>query len=125
MKNSHLISAQQNCSISSKRPRHDVNRPKPVRASSLQIKDRPKIEIMISGQQLKEISWLFKSYKMTKPGWLRCHFLLNQRRRKLLNDVLAESACDGLMCGAITDATDWSYDLHAIWHAINEKPLCK
>lgn len=125
MKNSHLRNSQQNRSISSKRPRYNVNRPKPVKVSSLQIKDRPKIEIVISSQQLKEISWLLKSYEIAKPGWLRCYFRLNQRRRKLLNDVLVESGCDSFMCGTITDTKDWSHDLHAIWHAINERPLCK
>ena len=125
MKNSHLKTKTLNHVNVPKQPTGRPDTQRHVLPSGLQVKDRQKIEIMLSATQLKELSWLLKSYNTPKPGWLRRRFCINQRRRKLLNDALVESGCDSFMCGTITNTTDWSYDLHAIWHAINERPLCK
>ncbi len=125
MKNSHLKTTTLNHINAPKQPTGRLDTQRHILSSGLQIKDRQKIEILLSASQLKELSWLLKSYDTPKPGWLRRRFRINQRRRKLLNDALVESGCDSFMCGTITDVTDWSYGLHTIWHTINEKQLCK
>lgn len=84
-----------------------------------------KSEIYITRRQLDEFTRLFKDYDLKKPGWLRQHFSLNNRRRKLLNQVLFEAGCNKSDCGVISESDNWFYLIHEIWHQINEEPSCR
>jgi hypothetical protein len=83
-----------------------------------------KNEVILSHTQLREASWLFNQYDIPKPGWLRTRFVINQHRRKLLNEVLWEASLDGCWCGPQRVNNDWSGQLHKLWHAINGVSLC-
>lgn len=88
---------------------------------TLQRKVKPKSEIIITRVQLFWVTYLFKQYGLAKPHWLRRHFIINQRRRKLLNDVLYEANVGSDFCGQCTTTDDWSYHLHSLWHKCNPK----
>lgn len=93
-------------------------------AQTLQSKVVEKSEVILTHAQLYEVAWLFKQYDIQKPGWLRRHFVINQRRRKQLNDVLREAGLDGNWCGKRCDTNDWSGLLHSVWHLVNENQPC-
>jgi hypothetical protein len=92
--------------------------------TTLLIKVSSKNEIIISADQLREATWLFRQYGLVKPGWLRKQFLINQRRRKLLNDTFREAGMDGLWCGKLSKTDDWVSLLHGVWHEVNGRPPC-
>lgn len=83
-----------------------------------------KIEITLGHQQFKETRWLFNQYGQKTPSWLRGKFLLNQSRRKCLNDNLREAQLDKVFCGHCHDKDDWSGLLHSLWHDINGGSSC-
>ncbi len=84
-----------------------------------------KIEIKLSTEQFKWIRWLFMQYGQVKPGWLRRKFKLNQRRKKLLNDILREAQLDKVMCAQARGDEDWVCILHSVWHEVNGVELCR
>ncbi len=84
----------------------------------------PKIEITLGRKQFNETRWLFNQYGQKTPSWLRCKFLLNQYRRKCLNDNLREAQLDKAFCGHCHDKSDWSGLLHTLWHDINGGSSC-
>lgn len=92
---------------------------------TLQRKVINKIEIELSAEQFNWIRWLFMQYGQVKPGWLRRKFKLNQRRKKLLNDILREAQLDKVMCAQARGGKDWAYILHSVWHEVNGVELCK
>ncbi len=124
MQNSHLRNKRQNLESSLSYSTMLDERVERKDTSILQFKDRVKSEIKLTRQQLNELTQLFKDYAKKKPGWLRQSFLINQRRRKLLNNVLADAGCDVLVCGTLSPGSDWFYSLHAGWHLINNQSLC-
>lgn len=91
---------------------------------TLQRKVSSKIEITLGREQFNETRWLFNQYGLKTPSWLRGKFLLNQSRRKCLNDNLREAQLDKVFCGQCHDKDDWSGLLHSLWHDINGSPLC-
>lgn len=124
MENSHLKSSQQNQSQTSKPTHYRDSEIGTKHQLTSQRKVVSKNKIIITHAQLREATWLFKQYNLKKPGWLRRRFVVNQRRRKLLNDVLSEASLDQSLC-KVSIAKDWSGLLHALWHQINEVPPCK
>ncbi len=97
---------------------------KQVSSTTSQRKVSPKIEITLGRQQFKETRWLFNQYGLKTPSWLRGKFLLNQYRRKCLNDNLREAQLDKVFCGHCHDKNDWSGMLHSLWHDINGGSSC-
>ncbi len=91
---------------------------------TLRCEVRAKSEVSLTRAQLNEATWLFKQYGLQKPGWLRTRFVVNQRRRKQLNEVLREAGLDSIWCGAHCDANDWSALLHRLWHTVNGRHKC-
>jgi hypothetical protein len=91
---------------------------------TLQPEVSTKNQIIITADELREVTWLFKQYGMLKPGWLRQRFVINQRRKKALNDVLRESGMEGLWCGKLCKTDDWVAQLHGVWHLVNGRPSC-
>jgi len=124
MKKYHQVSQQQNYRETSERPSIPTECEESKLGQTLQIEVHTKNEIIITAQQLLELTRLFKDGNEQKPGWLRRRFLLNQRRRKLLNHLLFEAGCDATVCGTLSANDDWFYALHTVWHLINERPLC-
>lgn len=96
----------------------------PILNTTSQRKVESRIEIKMSRKQLQETKWLFTQYDQNKPTWLRGKFLLNQYRRKSLNDTLREAQLDKAYCDKCRDYEDWAGLLHTLWHDINEEPLC-
>lgn len=92
---------------------------------TLQRRVTNKIEIKLSAEQFSWIRWLFIQYGQVKPGWLRRKFKLNQRRKKLLNDILREAQLDKVMCAQARGGEDWACILHSVWHEVNGVELCK
>ncbi len=85
----------------------------------------PKRYIILTQQQVCEVKRLYEDSKTLKPGWVRRKFAINQRRRKELNNILFEAGCDDSICGKVAPENDWSYQLHIVWHLINEKLICQ
>lgn len=83
-----------------------------------------KKEIKLGRKQFTETRWLFNQYGLKTPSWLRGKFLLNQSRRKSLNDNLREAQLDKAFCGHCYDKNDWSGLLHSLWHDINGGSSC-
>lgn len=83
-----------------------------------------KKEITLGRKQFNETRWLFNQYGLKTPSWLRGKFLLNQSRRKSLNDNLREAQLDKVFCGHCQDENDWATLLHLLWHNINGGSSC-
>jgi hypothetical protein len=124
METPYLQTSTQNYTKSSKRTNYPLIAVKQELPSTLYRKVAPKNEIILSRTQLREATWLFTQYDMPKPGWLRTRFVINQRRRKLLNEVLWEASLDNCWCGPHCANNDWSGQLHKLWHLVNSRPLC-
>ena len=120
----HLRTSDQNHDNSDDHAQHQPGAQTAKVGSTLYRKVAPKNEIIITRQQLSDVSWLFRQYDLTKPGWLRTKFISNQRRRKVLNGVLVEAGLDSSCCNASL-SSDWSGQLHSVWHQVNGVPLCK
>ena len=86
MGNTYLLSSTQKTVNKSQTINYGSDSRKSISSSTLQIKVTPKTEVLITRRQLIWVTYLFKQYGITKPHWLRRKFLINQRRRKLLND---------------------------------------
>lgn len=114
----------QNITKDSKCIDYAINNQTPIEATTLQRKVTTKTEICLEPRQLHETKWLFRQYELPKPGWLRQRFLLNQRRRKCLNDVLSEAQLDGSFCSDCHNLDDWSGLLHSLWHKVNQEKIC-
>ena len=97
---------------------------KQILGTTSQRKVAPKTEITLGREQFKEARWLFNQYGLKTPSWLRGKFLLNQYRRKCLNDNLREAQLDKVFCGHCHDKNDWSGMLHSLWHDINGGSSC-
>jgi hypothetical protein len=95
-----------------------------ILSTTSQRKVSPKIEIKLGRKQFYETRWLFNQYGLKTPSWLRGKFLLNQYRRKCLNDNLREAQLDKAFCGHCQDKNDWSGLLHSLWHDINGGSSC-
>lgn len=91
---------------------------------TLQREVKTKNETKITRQTLYELARLYKDAYTEKPGWLRCYFTVDQRRRKKLNCMLRESGLDGNWCGHSCDTSEWSGLLHVFWHDLNGRPKC-
>jgi len=117
--NSHLGSSPQNGGRSYESPQYRNRPEKSKKPSTSHRKVTRKKEISLSPEQYKEASWLFRQYEKTKPGWLRRRTVINQRRRKLLNDIWREAGLDGKWCWLLYGSDDWSGVAHSVWHQIN------
>jgi hypothetical protein len=99
----------------------DTQTPIPASTSHRQVKT--KIEIKLC-ERFKETRWLYNQYGLKAPTWLRRAFVLNQYRRKSLNDNLLEAQLDKAFCGRYTATDEWYDQLHSVWHDINRRPSC-
>lgn len=117
--NSHQQSNSLQAEFGKKATDSHVGVSKPKVGGTLYRKDSSKTQMNITRTQLHEASWLFTQYGLAKPGWLRRQFISNQRRRKLLNQVLWEAGLDRYWCGLQCHSGDWSGELHKLWHQLN------
>jgi hypothetical protein len=90
-----------------------------------QRKVKSKSEIIITRQQRYWAADLFKQYDLPIPGWLRTRFIINQRRRKLLNDILWEANVGSEHCGQCDKSDDCFYNLHCLWHIVSGGSPCR
>ncbi|HKR82243.1 MAG TPA: hypothetical protein VJR27_04580 [Candidatus Saccharimonadales bacterium] len=97
----------------------------PILASTSQREVKTKTQIKLSSEGFKHTRWLYKQYGRKTPSWLRKTFVLNQYRRKSLNDMLHEAQLDDAFCGKYAGTNEWHDQLHLVWHAINRRPSCK
>lgn len=121
---SYLQTSTQNYTNSLRRSKYTLEPVQQELVPTLQRKVSAKSEITLTRTQLREAVCLFRDYGMVKPGWLRTHIVINQRRRKTLNDVLVEAGLAANWCGnpyCVND--DWSGLLHKLWHAVNGRQL--
>jgi len=95
----------------------------PISVSTSQRKVKPKIVIRLC-ERFEITRWLYKQYGLKVPTWLRRTFVLNQYRRKSLNDNLLEAQLDRAFCGKYTATNEWYDQLHSVWHDINRRPSC-
>jgi hypothetical protein len=100
------------------------NSPAPISDSTSQRKVKTKIEIKLGYERFNTTRWLYNQYGLKTPTWLRRTFILNQFRRKSLNDNLLEAQLDNAFCGSYTATDEWYDQLHSVWHDINRRPLC-
>ncbi len=124
MKNLHQESPSKNNQNGSVGILYAPDTQTPILNPASQREVSPKIEIKLGRKQLNETQWLFTQYGLKKPTWLRGKFLLNQYRRKCLNDNLREAQLDKAYCFKCTCADDWSSLLHSLWHEINKVDKC-
>lgn|GEM_PF-1134698 len=124
MQNSTVESPTKKRQKSGRRINYPLCTQTPILDGTPQRKVASRIEIKLSRTQLREMQWLFTQYGLDKPTWLRGKFLLNQFRRKCLNDNLREAQLDQTYCGKCTEMEDWSHLLHALWHQINGVVPC-
>ena len=97
---------------------------KPETASTSKRNVRRKNDIKITKTQRDWTAYLFRQYGIQVPGWLRTSFAINQRRRKLLNDIFRDANVDNGYCKQCVKQDDWSYHAHCVWHIVNEVSLC-
>lgn len=88
-------------------------------------KVKTKIEVCLCDEQYRSVRMLHKDYGLAMPTWLRKKFIINQYRRKYLNDPLREAQLDKVFCGKAGNTDDWWDSLHSVWHDINGSPSCK
>lgn len=125
MENSYLESSPQNLSFGAKWAMPALKPRTQELAPTLQRTVVAKNEIVLSQDQLREATWLFKQYGMQKPGWLRKRFYINQHRRKQLNHVLREAGLDRAWCQQLCcNDNEWSGQLHRLWHTIQRGAPC-
>lgn len=124
MEKINLETSHQNLTFYSGSTNTPLTALKPTSEPTLQLKVKPKSEIIITRAQLYWATYLFKQYGLAKPHWLRRQFIINQRRRKLLNDVLYEANVGSDFCEQYTSTCDWSHHLHSFWHTVNGVQLC-
>jgi hypothetical protein len=84
-----------------------------------------KNEIIIGNKCRYWAAYLFRQYGKPVPGWLRASFKINQRRRKLLNDLLKDANVGKTYCGKCQQSDDWDYHLHCLYHILNRGEQCK
>lgn len=125
MENIKEVSRIQNNANSTERTNYAPSTQSAVLDPTSQSKVSPRIEIKLGRKQLYETQWLFTQYGLSKPTWLRGKFLLNQYRRKCLNDNFREAQLDQAFCGKCSNYEDWAGLLHGVWHDINRSPSCK
>jgi hypothetical protein len=124
MQNLSLQTSSQNRANDFGRNQHALCHIQQELVPTLQHKVTAKSEVSLTHAQLREAAWLFKQYDLQKPGWLRTRFVVNQRRRKQLNEVLREAGLDSNWCGTRCDADNWSALLHSLWHSVNGRHIC-
>lgn len=90
-------------------------------AATFQRKVSSKNEIVIGNKCRQWAAYLFRQYDKPVPGWLRVRLIINQRRRKQLNDLLWEANVGKAYCGQCLKSDEWDYHLHCLWHLINGK----
>jgi hypothetical protein len=98
---------------------------RPILAPTLQRRVKPRIVIKLGCKQFDYTRWLYKQYGLKTPGWLRRTFILNQYRRKSLNDNLREAQLDEVYCDKYAGTDEWCDQLHSVWHEINGGSSCK
>jgi len=118
--NCHLESNDSNRYESKVRNNAAVNGLNAKAALTSQGNVKPKRQIIITKSQRYWAAYLFRQYGLPVPGWLRTSFKINQRRRKLLNDLLKEANLGKGYCGQCRQSDDWDYHLHSLWHRVNE-----
>ncbi len=124
MKNFKEESRAANERNGSGRINYALNTQTPILGTTSQSKAKTKTQITLSNEQFKHTRWLYKQYERKTPSWLRKTFVLNQYRRKSLNDVLHEAQLDEAFCGKCTDMSEWHDQLHLVWHNIMGRPSC-
>lgn len=92
--------------------------------STSQGKVKLKNEIVIGNQCRYWAADLFKQYGLPVPGWLRARFRINQRRRKMLNELLWEANVGHEYCGHCQASDRWDYHLHCLYHIVNGSSPC-
>lgn len=122
--NSHLENSLQNAHFGCRSTTSRIEAQKSKTAPTSQRTVRSKIKVSITKPQRDWVAYLFRQYDKPVPGWLRTSFVINQRRRKLLNDIFKEANVDGGYCGQCIYQDDWSYHTHCVWHVLNEIPIC-
>lgn len=79
-----------------------LDSPASILAPTSQREVKTKIVIKLGSGQFDTTRWLYKQYGLKTPTWLRRTFILNQFRRKSLNDNLLEAQLDKVFCGHYT-----------------------
>ena len=120
----HLETQHKNSQKNKKGMQHQVDTQTKILGATLFRKVQIQNEINITSITLRETKWLFEQYGHTKPGWLRRKFTVNQRRRKMLNDIMREAQLDKVYCSKCSCADDWAGTLHILWHQLNEVEKC-
>jgi len=124
MKNLHLESWGAKMGNNAKRIIYAPDTQTPILDATSQRMVQPRMEIQLNRRQFNETRWLFTQYGLKAPSWLRSKFLLNQYRRKCLNDNLREAQLDRAFCGSCNCLDDWCGLLHLLWHDINGVEKC-
>lgn len=125
MKNSKKESRNQNPQEGAGRINYAPDTQKPILDPTSQRKVKNQMQVTLGRRRFNFTRWLYKQYGLKTPSWLRSKFLLNQYRRKSLNDNLREAQLDKVFCGKCTDTDEWYDQLHSVWHDINEVQPCK
>ena len=124
MKKLHLESHGQNNQNGAERINYATDTQTPILDQTSQRKVKTQTHITLGRERFNYTRWLFTQYGLKKPTWLRGTFLLNQYRRKCLNDNLREAQLDKVFCGKCTGSTEWYDQLHSVWHDINGRASC-
>ncbi len=125
MKNYKEESCGQNPQESTEHINYAPNTQSAILGTTSQCKVKTKIEICLCDEQHSGLRMLFSDYGLPVPTWLRKKFIVNQYRRKCLNDNLREAQLDKAFCGKWGGTNEWWDSLHSVWHDINGRPLCK
>lgn len=124
MKNLEEESRTQNMQDGSGRINYAPDTQAQVSSPTSQSKVKTKTQITLGSEQFNYTRWLYKQYGYKTPSWLRKSFVINQYRRKSLNDILHEAQLDSVFCGKSTGSSEWHDQLHLVWHDINGGSSC-
>lgn len=124
MEKLHLETQHKNLQKNKKGMQQQVDTQTKILGATFFRKVQIQSEISITSITLQETKWLFEQYGQEKPGWLRRKFTINQRRRKMLNDLMREAQLDKAYCCKCSCADDWAGMLHILWHQVNEVEKC-
>lgn len=124
MENLHQESPSKNNQNGSGRIIYAPSTQTPILDPTSQRKVKTQMQVTLGRRRFNFTRWLYKQYGLKSPTWLRSKFLLNQYRRKSLNDNLREAQLDKAFCGKCTNTDEWYDQLHSVWHDINEVQPC-
>lgn len=123
MQNLKEESPDQNLWKSAEHTNYAHETPTSISVPTSQSKVKTKIVIKLCSR-FESTRWLYKQYGLKSPSWLRRTFILNQFRRKSINDNLLEAQLDNAFCGKYAATDEWYDQLHSVWHDINMRSSC-